>query len=64
MFAWDEGLEVRDDDRQTKRQQEGGREGGGSRAWLGAQKRFIMNNAAGGPYWKEEWIGRSDWSSS
>lgn len=46
MFAWDDGLEVHDDDRQTKRQQERGREGG--RAWVAGQKRFIMNNAAGG----------------
>lgn len=44
MFAWDEGLEVREDDRQTKRQQEGG----GGRAWVGGQKRFVMNNPVGG----------------
>lgn len=28
MFAWDEGSEVCDDDRQTRRQQEGGMEEG------------------------------------
>lgn len=44
MPAWDEGLEVREDDGQTKRQQEGGRS---SRARVGGHKRLSVTNAVG-----------------
>lgn len=49
MFAWDGGLEVREDGGPTERQQGGGGvRRSSSRAWAGGHRSFSTNNAVGG----------------